>query len=470
MERLKKTGNIIPKHSAQISQSRIGLGFEKLDRNVFDPNKAYDKVAELGVKWIRIQSGWQRTETQKGKYDFVWLDEIVDNLRSRGLIPWMCLCYGNPLYDENAARVFGSVGCPPIHTQEQKEAWANYVKALVNHYRDKITYYEIWNEPDGQWCWKHGVSAEEYGEFAAATAKAMKEANPDAKAIGGAQYGCENCMHYMDTALSIMAPYIDAISFHEYTANEQKVFSRVKALRALCDMYNPAIEIIQGESGSQSRSGGAGALKTGAWTPRKQAKQLLRHSVADLMTEVKFMSYFSCMDMIEALKGLNADKSTYMDYGYFGVIGADFDEDGFSTGEYTPKPSYYALQNLCSLFAEQAVKVKLPLLFEQKDSPRVFGKDIPTDRITYGCFRKPNGASAIFYWSPTDLMTTDFEGTLSLHIAGQGDEVRLVDPMDGSVYELPDGMMEDFGNGHLLLKNVPVRDYPMAIIFGDYLI
>ena len=58
MERLKKIGEIQPKSSKDVKNSRIGLGFEKLDRDVFDPEKAYDKVGALGVKWIRIQSVW----------------------------------------------------------------------------------------------------------------------------------------------------------------------------------------------------------------------------------------------------------------------------------------------------------------------------------------------------------------------------------------------------------------------------
>ncbi len=58
MERLKKVGRVEPVHSLKVKSSRLGLGFEKLDRAVFDPEKAYEKVAALGVKWIRIQSGW----------------------------------------------------------------------------------------------------------------------------------------------------------------------------------------------------------------------------------------------------------------------------------------------------------------------------------------------------------------------------------------------------------------------------
>ena len=140
MERLIKIGKINPKHASQIEYSRLGIGFEKLDRDVFDPEKAYDKLAAIGVKWVRIQSGWAKTESVKGQYDFSWLDKIVDNLIKRGLIPWMCLCYGNGLYDENAKNVFGAVGCPPIHSSEAKEAWSSYVKATVKHFKNRINY------------------------------------------------------------------------------------------------------------------------------------------------------------------------------------------------------------------------------------------------------------------------------------------------------------------------------------------
>ena len=68
MEQLIQIGKVTPKRSLDIKESKMGIGFEKLDRNVFDPEKAYDKVAALGVKWVRIQSGWQRTETVPGTF------------------------------------------------------------------------------------------------------------------------------------------------------------------------------------------------------------------------------------------------------------------------------------------------------------------------------------------------------------------------------------------------------------------
>ena len=92
MDRLKQVGTVKPRHSRTIGHSKIGLGFEKLDRDVFDPEKAYDRVAEVGVKWIRIQSGWARTERERkrartrhsdsdGTHDYRSRD--VRNLRRR---------------------------------------------------------------------------------------------------------------------------------------------------------------------------------------------------------------------------------------------------------------------------------------------------------------------------------------------------------------------------------------------------
>ena len=149
MLRLTSKGKLTPKSSGEILHSKIGIGFEKLDRDVFDPEKAYDHVAKCGVKWARLQSGWQRTEKEEGVYDFAWLDKIVDNFVERKIEPWLCLCYGNQLYTESAKKYFGAVGCVPNGSDREKQAWHDYVVATVEHFKGRIHYYEVWNEPDG---------------------------------------------------------------------------------------------------------------------------------------------------------------------------------------------------------------------------------------------------------------------------------------------------------------------------------
>lgn len=467
MERLTRVGRVKPLSSAQITHSKMGIGFEKLDRNVFDPEKAYDKVAAIGVKWIRLQSGWARTEKEKGVYDFAWLDAIVDELIGRGLQPWIDLCYGNGLYTPEANRYFGAVGCVPNNSQEALDAWKAYVRALVKRYRGKVSCYEVWNEPDGKWCWKKGPDGAEYGRFVRDTAEAVHQADKDAKVFGGVI--CLRDLKFVNDALQAgMAGNIEALTFHEYTPTEVTLKERVDALRALCASYDPNIRIVQGESGSQSSSRGAGAMRGAAWTPRKQAKQLLRHAVADLMNEVEFTSYFSCMDMIEALNGTTDDKQSYLDYGYFGVLGADFDENGFASGAYTEKPSYYAYQNLCALLSEDPALVTLPVLMRKEPSQRLLGDDYYDLNMFRAGFLRPDGSTAFAYWHPADLLTTEFEATVSFQIAGQKQDIRLIDPMDGAVYALPETMVERQSANCVVLRNLPIRDYPLFLTFGGF--
>ena len=467
MERLKKIGTVKPIHSSQVKKTTLGIGFEKLDRDVFDPEKAYDKVAETGVKWVRIQSGWARTEKEKGVYDFAWLDSIVDNLIRRGLTPWMCLCYGNGIYDADAAKVFGAVGCPPIKTEEQKKAWHDYVVETVRRYAGKVEWFEIWNEPDGIWCWKHGVNGTEYGKFAIATAKAIREGDPEAKVIGGV-----NCLHQLDWITDMIATgavkEMDGFTYHAYSPDERGTIYRLRILKTLCLQSNPRLKFMQGETGTQSRSDGAGALAGMAWTPLRQAKFLLRIMLSHLFEGVFFNSYFSCMDMIEALNGTAGDKSSYLDYGYFGILGAEFDENGFATGEYRPKPSYRALQVLAAIFREDYEMKELPVRMISEFSKRLGRNDESPDNIIAKGFVKPNSSSAFVYWKPADLLTETFESTITFETVGIGGTPHLIDLLDGSIYEIPETMMERGNHGIIKFRNMPLSDHPLLLTFGDF--
>lgn len=470
MERLIRTGKVRTYSSAEITHSRIGIGFEKLDRGMFDPEKAYDKVAATGAKWVRIQSGWARTEQEKGVYSFEWLDRIVDNLIRRGMRPWICLCYGNGLYDEEAAKIFGAVGHPP-RTEEQYRAWDRYIKAVVSRYRGKVQWYEVWNEPDGVWCWKTGPNGTDYGHLVLRTAEAIRAADPDAKVIGGSQ--CLFGLAWLHDVLATGAGKVmDAFSYHNYAADERGLPALVAGSKALLHQYNPAIKLIQGETGTQSRSGGAGALNPGAWTPLRQAKYMARHTITDFMSDIMFNSYFSCMDMCEALDGIVGNISTRKDYGYFGILAAEFDEDGIASGNFTPKISYRTFQVLCSVFQGNFEKIDLPLNFRPHSaSPRaMFQKEPESAEMMFAGFQNAGG-KAFAYWKPVDLLRETYAGTCTIHTCMK-DKVRLVDLLDGSVYELPqemDGIHDStLYKGSREFLHLPLLDYPLLLTFGDF--
>ncbi len=84
-------GELVPIHSEIGMESWWSVGCETLDRDYskFDNYKQY--VGQTGVGYARIQSGWAKCEPEKGKYDFAWLDNIVDGLIEQGVKPWVCL-------------------------------------------------------------------------------------------------------------------------------------------------------------------------------------------------------------------------------------------------------------------------------------------------------------------------------------------------------------------------------------------
>ena len=469
MKKLIEIGKIRPLGKSDEKNARFGIGLEKLDRNVFDPSKTYDRLADIGMKYVRLQSGWMRTEKEEGIYDFAWLDEIVDNLVSRGMEPWLCLCYGNPVYTESAKKYFGAVGCPPVFTEREKRGWANYCSALAGHYKGRIKMFEVWNEPDGDHCWKHGTNGKEYGEFCIDTAKAIRKTYPEAKILGGSTCDREKGFTWIEPAMQTgMFKYVDAITYHEYTVDETQIFERVSALKAVCAKYGN-LGLIQGENGCPSSGDGFGALNTGAFTPQKQAKLILRRQIVDMLSGVEFSSVFTTVDMIEALHGTVGDKSSYLDYGFFGLLAAEFDENGRSIGEYKPKPSYYAFQNLCAVFGKDIVLSEVPVFFFPTMSPALFAREEERKNLlTAGFCNRKNGGLAFVYWKPAQLLSTSFEGTISFQASGFTDAV-LTDLLTGTIYRIPEEMREDLGCGVTLFKHVPVKDYPLIISSANFM-
>lgn len=476
---MKKIGQIKPIGIKENKNFNLGIGMEKLDRDCFNADAVYDDVAAIGAKWVRIQSGWAKTEKQKGVYDFSWLEKIIDNLLSRGMQPWVCLCYGNELYDSSAINKTGAIGRPPIFSEEAKTAWNNYVKATVTYFKGKITLYEIWNEPDGSWCWKHGVNGREYGRFAVSTAKAVKDADSSALVAGGSF--CWGNMLWLSEALQEgMGDYIDYVTYHSYfvdvETNDEDTF---KNIRATLDAFGSKAGIIQGETGCHSNKLGKGAIAGHEWSEGKQTKFLLRLLTTDLHNGVYFSSWFSAVDMYENLSGSETER-TMDHYGFFGLLGEQF--DGLvATGTYKPKPSYKAMQNICSIFNCKVESTYLPISFEKDKhtgkTPMSTSMPYPVKRAD---FSLENGKKIFSYWKATDINSLSCDSTINVFITKMN-KPKLIDPISGDIFELDEEIMgsptiwsgdslatitpeisKKYGMWNLKL---PLKDYPLFLMF-----
>ncbi len=334
----KPLGKLANRKSTQIASSRLGVGFETLDRDMWDPEPAWPVLDDLGVKWARVQSGWAKTETVKGIYDFAWLDEIVDKLIERGVQPWLSISYGNQLYTPQASP--DGTGFPPIYTEVERQGWTAYVKALTRHFRERVSHYEIWNEPDAGF-FKPKPDPALYVDLVKLTTSAIKSEFPEAFIIGGA---LGVAMHPGGLAFAEqcfkngMADCIDAISYHGYKyMPEQYSEQEFPAYLRLLNQYKPGLEYWQGETGCPSKvpPGNKQALAEMVVSEEIQARWLLRRMLLELGYDAKLVSYFNMGDFTKYLFAGNLNYTSH-----YGVLRM---EDG------TPKPSYYALQSLATL-------------------------------------------------------------------------------------------------------------------------
>lgn len=425
----KAVGKLRPRASKEIAASPLSVGFETLDRRLFDPEKTYAPVGQLGVKWARCQTGWARTERTKGVYDFAWLDGVVDSLRGVGVQPWFNLGYGNPLYTPEADAA--AVGWAPVFSEPGLTAWLAYVAALAAHFADRVKHWEVWNEPNISGFWKpRKPDPADYCDLVKRTVPAIRQHVPGAVIVGGAFAGAP--VDYLRKCLEQgLGDAVDRMSYHPYRAVPESNYERdVAAMRELLQRYTAGrVKLWQGENGCPSEKGGSGALSQYDWTETRQAKWLLRRIVGDLHLDIELTSYFLIVDLV----------------GYRG----NTNPKGLLRGRtYEPKPAYYAYQRLCALFDAETRRSEGSVRFEVK-------ANVPIQVATF----QRRGVPLCAYWTPADLMkdfaVTRVEAALSPGPGTRWAEPVLIDPLTGWAYRL-----DAAADGRATL---PLTDYPLVI-------
>lgn len=446
MVKLPALGKVAPRDSLAIAASPLSIGFETLDRKMFDPERTYPHLARLGVKWARVHTGWCRTELKRGEYDFAWLDAVVDRLLKIGIQPWFCVGFGNRLYTPEAP-FESAVGWIPTRTEEARRAWLRYVGALAEHYRRRVRHFEIWNEPQGKSFWRPDEPGPaKYVELVKLTVPAIRERRPDAVIVGGAVAGMDT--KFFQACMECgLGEHIQKASFHSYRPlPEHNYEADVRQWRKIIAKHKPGIALWHGEVGAASQPGGAGGRANYAWTEQRQAKFMLRRFLSDLRMEIELASYFHTVDLVN----------------YFGSEGPSGKTNfkGLLRGtDYTPKPAYFAYQCLCALFDTQTVRAGLPMSF----APVVGAEPVKTEEIVFAGFAR-NGKAMHVYWHPCGHEMERSDERINLTLATRPDahltQPVLVDPLTSTVYQL-DGV-EQRGD-QWILADAPLADHPLIV-------
>jgi len=458
-ERILILGEVAPKSASEIVDNNWSIGTETIDRDFSTYAAWRDFLGPLGAKHARLQSGWARTDAGGGTYDFAWLDPIVDDMVAQGVTPWMSLGYGNPAYEGGGTAQRDT----DIPRGAGRVAWLNYVRAVVTRYRGRVDAWELWNEPD----LIEKFTADEFGRFAAETARVVKEADPDAYVIvaGFTNLGDRGRAYVVDALKGFVAEgepdLADAVIFHAYAQNPDAVYASVEPFRDAIHAVIPGLEVRQGESGAPSLNQQTFALRNIWWTEEAQAKFLLRRMLGDMAHHIQ-TSVFTLTDLhypaaIEA--GASFARSDSQQHSVFtmntkGLLETRRYAPGTQNEDRTVvrmKVGYRAMQSVTSIF-------------DARLQPVDDACSASDASVSAYAFRRDDGALIVAAWRSTDR-----PGELVQHqdvditcrgVTFSGD-TAYVDLLTSSAYRVLD-LVHPTADG-VTLSAVPVYDSPVLV-------
>lgn len=436
---LKRIGTISPRSVTEIpGDQNWTLGCETLDRDYLFWETYRDYVAPLGIKRIRLQAGWAKTEREKGTLDFSWLDVIIDDAAKRGLSVWLETDYGNPIYEGGGGADLAA-GFPT--SDEALAAWDRWVEALATRYQDKVWAWAMWNEPD---IGKPKKTPEAIAEFNIRTAEVLKRVIPDAKI--GALSLAHNSPEFLDQCLGVIAKrgktdLFDSVIYHGYAPNPDSSYENVEAMKKVVEKYDPRLKLWQGENGCPSERATRFALANYPWTELTQAKWDLRRMLGDLGHDV-LSSVFTICDFDHTGREIN----------HKGLLKIN-DKRNLAK----VKLAYYSVQNVVSVFdatlardAKRAVSIKAE-------------NDVPVTAFLYR--DDAAGQDLLVFWDggaiPSDENKT-FKATIAVE-AGRFTDPVWGDLVTGAIYEI-DPKTVRVENGQTIFTDVPVYDAPTFLV------
>jgi len=451
-------GTVRPRAASEIESSTHGFGAETMGRDYTIYRNWRKYLGPLGAKKARIQSGWAKTEQVKGKYSWDWLDAIVPDMVAQGVEPWVCLCYGNPIYPGGGGTGLGG-GLPS--TPESKKAWEAFVAAFVERYRAHVDEWEIWNEPRGG-----GKAVPAYADLVVRTATLIRTLQPKAQILVAA--GGSFDTGFVDALLKLLQEQgklglVDAVIYHPYSYNPDDVYGRVAQLRKIVAKYSETISIRQGENGAPSRRGTFGALSNYDWDEERQAKWALRRLLGDLGRDIP-SSYFAICDMAYRVttKGRDSDfreseEKLKLKINYKGLLAINNDRT-----VHHAKQGYQAVQHLTALFDGSLTRIK-DFSAQIGDDPVVSGHSV------FG-YRTADSQPVVTVWRSVAPPGKNAKVERSkLYVAGMSFKAPVwIDLRTGRVHAIDARLWAADAKGTTFAQ-LPVYDSPVVLAERDWL-
>ncbi len=212
--------------SVPSSAAAVRVGVES-DITWGSSEKEIDRAIALttaaGIDTIRANVSWKGVEPTRGDLNTGWinrLDYAVNKARAAGLQVLMPITGGTPYWasaDPDKYRdASGTEHWREYYRPSSNADFANYAAWIVDHFRGRVSHYQIWNEPNHPHFWPSGPDAGEYVRMLKPAYAAVKRTDPKATVVMAGI--SRNDYSFLNRLYRAGArPYFDVAAVHPYT-------------------------------------------------------------------------------------------------------------------------------------------------------------------------------------------------------------------------------------------------------------
>jgi len=419
-----------PKQSRELEDNRIGIHFSDLwhlEPEVFpDAVLNASHILKQGVKRARFAINnldsdrvhWSKPENTIDPSH----DDFITSLADNGVM----ITYVLSFWDKEYVVQGGEVQYPRFKTEDEIQRYLDFVQFIVHHFKNRIEYYEIWNEPNIadtiQW-----IEVDDYINLVKRTVPVIRQEYPEAKiVVGGVSYIREpDCYDYLLGILKSddIMPLVDGISFHPmYGTSPEYDFHR--------DYYYRYPAIVQEIKDTASAHGFAGeyvADELGWMTPECIACPETYYS------ETKCAKYYA--------------RGIVMHLG-MDVIVSQF----YAVPGQHPLRIVHTIRNLCTIMAG-ANPIDLPMEIQSE-----------AENIRSYSFSLTNGDILVALWTDGVAVDDDAGVRSILNVPGfSAQKVMALDVLNGFEQQV----ITSAEDGNLVIHDLLVKDYPTILRFSD---
>lgn len=424
-------GNDLPKIQLQTKQSRelednhIGTHWsglwQPLDWQVIFNGELFD----VGLKRVRLAINdfdWAKADWDKPEFSIdPSHDNYITDIANNGIM----ITYVLTFWDKESRARGEEVDYPRFKTEDQIQRYLDFVRFIVRHFKDRVQYFEIWNEPtirdSVQW-----IEVEDYINLVRRAVPVIRQEYPEAKVVvGGTDFLIfpESRDYLFSILESDVMPLVDAVSWHPmYGTSPEYEFH--------AEYYYDYPSIVHEIKDVASAHGFKGEYFADELTWRIPETRVLDQSWPHTYSETKCAKYLA--------------RGIVMHLGMDVTVG-----HGGAFPEEMPS-SLSTVKNLCTIMAG-AKPISLPIKIQSE----------ATNIRSYG-FSLPNGDKSLALWADGVAIDDDPGIEATLMVPGlSAEKVIGIDVLNGFEQQV----ITNVEGGDLVISNLLVKDYPIILRF-----